>query len=173
MSVHVVAPGSSSGADLGLCRPGNPGSLWKGHLGVPAGSRSCSSWLCRQLGPERGSLRPGRDALNCCVDSKMWYLGYAEMLVCRSRNEGSSLQCLMTKVADGCKIRLCGWIGVACEAATGVSQSCKAGQWERCRMADDGIWAAVVQREQNSHWQFLCTCLLARLSSSHPFGLPQ
>lgn len=53
----------------------------------------------------------------------MWYLGSAEVLVCRGRNEGSSLLCLITKVADGCKIRMSGWTGVACEAPRGGSQS--------------------------------------------------
>lgn len=45
------------------------------------------------------------------------------MLVCRGRNDGSSFLCLMTKMADGCKIRISAWTGVGCEGPRGGSQS--------------------------------------------------
>lgn len=136
-SAAVAPPWEASGKDTWGCLQGAgaaPGR-WVDNLALDVTVRT---------------LRPGRDTLNFHVDSKMWYLGSAEMLVCRGRNEGSNLLCLMTKVADGCKIRISGCTGVACEAPRGGSQSCKAGQWECCRMADVGIWAALVEREQNS-----------------------
>lgn len=118
MSLHVVAPGSCFGADLGLCHPGKP---LEGHLGVPAGSRSCSHSCVGNLALNMTvrALRPGRDTLSFHLNSKMWCLGSAEMLVCRGRNEGSNLLCLMAEVADGCKIRISGWTGVTCEALRG------------------------------------------------------
>lgn len=89
--------------------------------GTGAAPSSCVDSLA--LNMRVRALRRGRDTLNFHLDSKMWYLGSAETLVCRGRNEGCDLLCLMAKVTDGCKIRISGWTGVACEGPRGGSQS--------------------------------------------------
>lgn len=75
--------------------------------------------------------------------------------------------CLMTKVADGCKFRIRGWTGVACEGPR-VSQSCKAGMLQdKCR--DLGCFGG----ERAKFTVAVHAQLLAgRAFFSHPFGLP-
>lgn len=79
---------------------------------MPAESRSCSQHLWRQLSPEH-------DIQDSQAGQGHWIF--------------------MQIPKDGSKIRISGWAGVACGAARGGSQTCKAEQWECYRMANVGI----------------------------------